>query len=378
MKRQNIACLLTLWSAMALAQTDYHITVQTEEPADIVMPGIEAEGRLYLYAEESHKAIDSAAYTGSQTVLQGKAETPQIVSICTDNGGTARLAFLILDATPTTVTVTSDSTTVTGSELNNRLSALNTASEHQIKALQDILMQINRLMRQYKSAQAIPADLLSPLQTRFADVMQRQRLFLHRLLASNRNNLIPVPFITMYSDLIAPDTLAAYLKTYPHRGNGMLKDIVGLVEAEERKATGAPFTDIALNDMAGKTVRLSDYVGKGNYVLVDFWASWCGPCRAEMPNVRNVYNRFHPKGFEIVGISLDSQSDDWRQATEQMGITWPQMSDLKGWKSEAATLYGVRSIPFTLLFDPDGKVVATGLRGESLMQKLEQVYEDKR
>lgn len=378
MKRQNIACLLTLWSAMALAQTDYHITVQTEEPADIVMPGIEAEGRLYLYAEESHKAIDSAAYTGSQTVLQGKAETPQIVSICTDNGGTARLAFLILDATPTTVTVTSDSTTVTGSELNNRLSALNTASEHQIKTLQDILMQINRLMRQYKNAQAIPADLLSPLQTRFADVMQRQRLFLHRLLASNRNNLIPVPFITMYSDLIAPDTLAAYLKTYPHRGNGMLKDIVGLVEAEERKATGAPFTDIALNDMAGKTVRLSDYVGKGNYVLVDFWASWCGPCRAEMPNVRNVYNRFHPKGFEIVGISLDSQSDDWRQATEQMGITWPQMSDLKGWKSEAATLYGVRSIPFTLLFDPDGKVVATGLRGESLMQKLEQVYEDKR
>ena len=378
MKRQNIACLLTLWSAMALAQTDYHITVQTEDPADIVMPGIEAEGRLYLYAEESHKAIDSAAYTGSQTVLQGKAETPQIVSICTDNGGTARLAFLILDATPTTVTVTSDSTTVTGSELNNRLSALNTTSEHQIKALQDILMQINRLMRQYKSAQAIPADLLSPLQTRFADVMQRQRLFLHRLLASNRNNLIPVPFITMYSDLIAPDTLAAYLKTYPHRGNRMLKDIVGLVEAEERKATGAPFTDIALNDMAGKTVRLSDYVGKGNYVLVDFWASWCGPCRAEMPNVRNVYNRFHPKGFEIVGISLDSQSDDWQHATEQMGITWPQMSDLKGWKSEAATLYGVRSIPFTLLFDPDGKVVATGLRGESLMQKLEQVYEDKR
>lgn len=378
MKRQNIACLLTLWSAMALAQTDYHITVQTEDPADIVMPGIEAEGRLYLYAEESHKAIDSATYTGSQTVLQGKAETPQIVSICTDNGGTARLAFLILDATPTTVTVTSDSTTVTGSELNNRLSALNTASEHQIKALQDILMQINRLMRQYKSAQAIPADLLSPLQTRFADVMQRQRLFLHRLLASNRNNLIPVPFITMYSDLIAPDTLAAYLKTYPHRGNRMLKDIVGLVEAEERKATGAPFTDIALNDMAGKTVRLSDYVGKGNYVLVDFWASWCGPCRAEMPNVRNVYNRFHPKGFEIVGISLDSQSDDWQHATEQMGITWPQMSDLKGWKSEAATLYGVRSIPFTLLFDPDGKVVATGLRGESLMQKLEQVYEDKR
>lgn len=378
MKRQNIACLLTLWSAMALAQTDYHITVQTEDPADIVMPGIEAEGRLYLYAEESHKAIDSAAYTGSQTVLQGKAETPQIVSICTDNGGTARLAFLILDTTPTTVTVTSDSTTVTGSELNNRLSALNTASEHQIKALQDILMQINRLMRQYKSAQAIPADLLSPLQTRFADVMQRQRLFLHRLLASNRNNLIPVPFITMYSDLIAPDTLAAYLKTYPHRGNRMLKDIVGLVEAEERKATGAPFTDITLNDMAGKTVRLSDYVGKGNYVLVDFWASWCGPCRAEMPNVRNAYNRFHPKGFEIVGISLDSQSDDWQHATEQMGITWPQMSDLKGWKSEAATLYGVRSIPFTLLFDPDGKVVATGLRGESLMQKLEQVYEDKR
>ena len=117
-------------------------------------------------------------------------------------------------------------------------------------------------------------------------------------------------------------------------------------------------------------MKLSDYVGKGKVVLVDFWASWCGPCRREMPNLVEAYAKYKDKNFEIVGVSLDQDGAAWKEAIKKMDMTWPQMSDLRFWQSEGAQLYAVNSIPHTVLIDGSGKIIARGLHGEELQAKI--------
>jgi len=121
----------------------------------------------------------------------------------------------------------------------------------------------------------------------------------------------------------------------------------------------------------GKKVSLSDF--KGKYVLIDFWASWCRPCRMENPNVVAAYNRFKNKGFTVLGVSMDSNRDPWLAAIQQDNLTWTHVSDLKGWGNEVGKLYGVTGIPQNYLIDKEGKIVAKDLRGPALDEKLAEI-----
>ena len=149
------------------------------------------------------------------------------------------------------------------------------------------------------------------------------------------------------------------------------KGLSQVIAMKEYRGEGKRFdADIEMADTAGVSHSLAEVIGSGRYILVDFWASWCGPCLAEMPNVKAAYERFHAKGFDVVGLSFDANADAWKAAINRFAMPWANLSDLKGWESAAAKKYKVNSIPDNILIGPDGRIIANGLRGEALLQKL--------
>lgn len=137
----------------------------------------------------------------------------------------------------------------------------------------------------------------------------------------------------------------------------------------KRTSVGQPYVAFTQQDSTGMNVPLSSFVGR-NYLLVDFWASWCSPCRAENPNLVSLYNKYHERGFDIFGVSFDTKRERWLKAIKDDSLTWTHVSDLQGWENRAGKLYGIRSIPANVLLDTNGTIIARNLRGEELAAKL--------
>jgi len=152
----------------------------------------------------------------------------------------------------------------------------------------------------------------------------------------------------------------------------MYKMIQSKLEVLEASAVGKPAPDFTMNDTLGNPQTLSSHFG--NYLLIDFWASWCGPCRADNPEMVAIYHKYHDKGYDVFGVSLDQKEDRWLKAITDDELVWDHVSDLKGWSNAASKLYGVSSIPHTVLIDPQGIIVARGLRTKELEAKLAEIF----
>lgn len=356
---------LIVFAALAMAT----VTAQAQQ-VKYTINGVSSDngGKVYLIDKLSGATIDSTVVKGGKFLMKGTATKDALLNIRPTNIDWQTMMFN--DGTPVTVNI-NDSTTK-GSPLNERL----------VRYDVEITGPYSRLMREImamsEAEQEAKQEEWSPKLNKTAMKMAED---LNAMFIKESNTLIPAAFFDTYCDIWGAEAGLKRLESKPaYASHPLVQKQVKALEAqaasEAKKAAyiGKQFTDLEEADVDGNIHKLSEYVGRGKWVLVDFWASWCGPCRAEMPNVVEAYEKYHAKGFDIVGLSFDNKKEPWVKAIADLKMPWIHLSDLKGWRTVASGIYEVNSIPDNLLIDPQGKIVARGLRAQGLHQKLKEIF----
>ena len=352
----------------------YTITGTVADPA---MEGKKVKLYIGEYVPEQQPRVDSAVVSGGRYEFKGTVSGPEqaYVAVDADDRTSFVGAYLALDNAAITVsTDTAGVTRIGGTLDNDRYQAY---QDSRAKSSEELMVVIDSLRR----GQA--ADTLAPeeekrMQDEWETRLSRMREAEFQFVKENIDN--PAIWSYDFYNCATTQPLERKKELLALAGDALkqtqtYKKIADRVEKLEKTAVGQPFTDLRMTDPEGKEIALSDYAGKGKIVLVDFWASWCGPCRAEMPNVVKAYNRFKDKGFEIVGVSFDRNKEAWLKGIKDLGLPWPQMSDVKGWDSEGAKAYAISGIPHTVLIDKDGTILARDLRAEELQAKLAELLD---
>lgn len=258
-------------------------------------------------------------------------------------------------------------TSVKAGELNIKGSRVQDEYEAYLKTLNDLDLQQSELFKNWEKGSK---DEQKALEAKVATLNKEKKERANRYIAAHPKSAVSLYLVSDravmgdYSDVIKIyDQLSDQLKLSAG-GKRVTERLVVL----KRSDIGQPMLDFTQNNQEGKAIRFADF--KGKYVLIDFWASWCGPCRAENPNVLKAYNQYKDKNFTVIGISLDDKVEKWTKAIKEDQMPWTQVSDLKGFENEIADYYGIRAIPCTFLLNPEGKIIATYLRGDALNEKL--------
>ena len=323
---------------------------------------------VYLRDRLTRSIVDSTVVANSKFSMSGNAEKNAFMGVSTKDAMWSVMLFN--DGTP--ITINLNDSTLKGSPQNERL----TRYDLDINAPYSNYMQkVQSMSEAERKAKEI--ELTGGLMI----AMMKMMGGVEKVFKEECETLIPVAFIDEYQQMFGQQKFDSVLAAKPVWTNHpivqqQMRELAYQKAQEEKKNAfiGKQFIDLEEADVDGNMHKLSEYVGKGKWVLVDFWASWCGPCKAEMPNVVAAYEKYHDKGFDIVGLSFDNKKEPWVKDIAELKMPWVHLSDLKGWKTVASEIYGVNSIPDNLLIDPQGKIVARGLRARALQDKLKEVF----
>lgn len=372
-----------LLSPLALmAQSDFTLKGSAKSVAN--------GNKIYLaFVENGQRLIDSAVINNGTFEFKGKVTAPSIGNVFNNvnpykkGANTRNMDYTALYIEPGNITLNSvdslKSAVAGGTSANIDNAKLNAT----LKPLTDKEKALNEEYAKYTKEQREDAAVMDALIGKFNVIKEQKTPVYLKFIKENPKSYISLVQLNALAgnDKVVGEAEKLYTALSPElKATKIGQSIPSTIEATKKTAVGVMAMDFTQNDANDKPVKLSDF--KGKYVLVDFWASWCGPCRQENPNVVEAYNKFKDKNFTVLGVSLDggntkTTKDQWLKAVEADKLTWTHVSDLQGWNNEVSKAWGIKSIPANFLIDPTGKIVAKDLRGSALHSKLAEVLDKK-
>lgn len=329
-------------------------------------------GKVYLQkiVDGRPQSIDTAKVVNGKFSFTGKMELPDLRVLRLNDQD--YIAQLFLENSQVNIDARKDSlsaTKITGSASQDLFQTY-------IKEVESMNKQMTALQDRYQKAMGSNnTDEVKKVQIDYQALMDNMKVFTKNFVKEHHSSVVAA-YITLaqLSSQIESAELDSIVAGFPQEisKSEYVVKLKEMAEAMRKTAIGAVAPDFTMNDPQGKPIQLSSLRGK--VVMIDFWASWCGPCRQENPNVVKVYQQYHDKGFEILGVSLDRNKEDWEKAIKDDQLSWLHVSDLQYWQNNAARLYAVNAIPQTYLLDKEGKIIAKGLRSEELAAKLTELF----
>ncbi len=307
---------------------------------------------VYVGNRDSRAIVDSAAVSGDKFAIEGSYDKDALLYVRVDEA--PRFVIMFNDGTPATIDLNTN--VLKGSAQNQSLNYYDRQNDSllmQMSALRsevlDAYYDMSLSEEERESNAEKKAEEVKPELDRLAN---KDKELMDQMLKENAKTLVPAAFVDNLLAFYGLDGFKEMLDANPPYASHPAVDEIKYRLAQEeakKKVIGQPFIDLEEADTDGNLHKLSEYVGKGQWVLIDFWASWCGPCRAEMPNVVANYEKYHAKGFNIVGLSFDQKKDAWVKAIQDLNMPWVHLADLKGWETAAAKVYHIDAIPASLI-----------------------------